>query len=192
MTVDSETTGSITVLGASGSLRAASSNTGLVRLAARLAPDDMVFVEAPRLDVLPFYDADLDTPDALPTAVAEWRARVEAADALWLAVPEYNWGPSAVMKNAIDWLTRPLGSHTLRGKVLSLVTSGGGGGGTRVQAQLGEILALLGNTMVTDPQVAIANGAQYLRADGTCDDPAVAEMVAERLLAVRNAVLATR
>jgi chromate reductase len=177
-----------TMLAASGSLRAGSSNTGLVHMAARLAPADLHVIVHRHLDELPYYNADLDTPDALPEPVAHWRRAVAAADALWLAVPEYNWGPSAVLKNAVDWLTRPLGTHTLQGKVISLVTSGGKGGGNRVQPQLAEIIGLLGNVVVTEPPVMISFGAQRIQVDGTTTDPEVEQVVSARLDAVLRAL----
>ena len=97
------------LLAVSGSLRAGSANTGLVRMAERLAPGGLSVTVRDGIDRLPFYNADLDTPDTLPEVCAAWRDEVVATDALFLAVPEYNWGPSGVIKNAIDWLDAPGG-----------------------------------------------------------------------------------
>ena len=107
-----------------------------------------------------------------------------AADALFLAVPEYNYGPSGVIKNAIDWLTRPLGQHAIRGKVIAVVTSAGRGGGSHVQPPLVEILGLLGNTMVTEPAIMVATGNDRISSDGTTTDPEIEALVRARLDAI--------
>ena len=169
------------LLAVSGSLRAASSNTGLIRMAARLAPDGLAVTVRDGIDRLPYYNADLDTPETLPGVCTAWRDDVKAADALLLAVPEYNWGPSGVIKNAIDWLTRPSGEYAIRGKVIAIVTSGGRGGGSHVQPPLVEILGLLGNTMVTEPAIMVATGTERIASDGTTTDPEIEALVTGRL-----------
>ena len=169
------------LLAISGSLRAESSNTGLMRMAARLAPAELAFDIYDGLADLPYYDADLDGPESLPESVRQWRQAVTDADAVFLAAPEYNWGPTAVMKNGLDWASRPLGAHSLQGKVVAVVSSGGGGGGRRVQAYLAEILGLLGNTMVMEPPIAVEKGAKVIAADGTTTDPELEARMAQRL-----------
>jgi chromate reductase len=169
------------MLAVSGSLRAGSANTGLVRMAARLAPERLVVTVRDGIDLLPYYNADLDTPATVPDVCTRWRGDVAAADALFLAVPEYNYGPSGVLKNAIDWLTRPLGEHAIRGKVIAIVTSGGRGGGSHVQPPLVEILGLLGNTMVTEPAIMVATGNDRISSDGTTSDPEIEALVRARL-----------
>ena len=183
---------SFDVLAISGSLRAASSNTGLVHMARRLAPPELRVVLDDSIAELPYYNGDLDVPGEEPAVVRAWRERVIACDALLLAAPEYNFGPSAVLKNAIDWVTRPMGAHALTGKVITIVTSGGKGGGARVQAALSEILPLLGNTMVQEPDVMVALGAKVIDADGTTSDHEVEELVAARMRNVLVALNALR
>lgn len=171
----------------SGSLRAASSNTGLVRLAQRVAPDALsIDFDEPQTAAraLPFYDEDLEADP--PAAVRRWRELVASADALVLGMPEYNFGPSAFAKNAIDWLTRPPGAHTLQGKVVVMLTSGGMGGGSRVQPPLALILGFLGNTIVEEPVVNVKMGAGRIAADGTTDDE-ITDLVRQKLV---NAVAA--
>jgi len=113
--------------------------------------------------------------------VQEWRRVVTDCDALFVAAPEYNFGPSAVMKNAIDWVTRPLGQHALRGKKISIVSSSGSTGGAHMIEQLSGILALLGNTVISEPVVQIAKGAERINADGTTTDPGIETLIAQRL-----------
>lgn len=178
------------VLAVSGSLRAESSNTGLVRVLERLAGDDLEIRVDSSIGSLPFYNADLDTDATLPPSVRRWRDAVAGCDVLWIAAPEYNFGPTAVLKNAVDWVTRPLGQHALRGKIVSIVSSAGSTGGRHMTEQLSGILALLGNTVVAEPAVHIEKGADRITVDGRVTDPAIDEAMAGRIAAVRAALAA--
>lgn len=172
----------------SGSLRAGSSNTGLVRLAARIAPAELSIEVIDWVGELPYYNPDLE--ESLPEVAVRWRSAVEAADAVLIGMPEYNFGPSGLAKNAIDWLTRPLGTHSLRGKVVAMMTSGGKGAGTMVQPAVGGIIGLLGNTVVAEPGVNIALGSTRIDGDGTTDDAEIIEAVTAKLAAVVAALQA--
>lgn len=177
------------ILGLSGSLRAASSNTGLLLLAQRLAPDGVDLRIDQSMAQLPFYNADLDTPETWPAEVRAWRDLVATADGLWISTPEYNGSMTAVLKNAIDWVSRPLGQHLLTGKVISLSASAGGSGGAKVLAYLEGVLTLFGNTVINEPSLSFALGAQRIAADGTTDAE-VTQQVAQRLAAVVAAIRA--
>lgn len=131
------------------------------------------------IDQLPYYNADLEAN--LPDVVHRWRQRITEADAIVIGMPEYNWGPSAVAKNAIDWLTRPLGQHALKGKVIALLTSAGKSGGAQVQAAVGPILGLLGNTIIDEPAVQIAQGVTRISADGHTDDQEIIDLVSAKM-----------
>ena len=96
----------LNILGLSGSLRAGSLNTALLRAAAQLVPEG-VTLEVATVQGIPLYDGDAEARDGLPASVSALKARVLAADALLLATPEYNNGIPGVFKNAIDWLSRP-------------------------------------------------------------------------------------
>jgi len=176
------------VLAVSGSLRAESSNTGLLRMLGRLAPTDLEIRMDTSIGSLPFYNADLDTDATLPPAVHQWREAVASCDVLWIAAPEYNFGPTAVLKNAVDWATRPLGGHALRGKVVSIVSSAGSTGGRHMCEQLSGILGLLGNTVIADPAVNIEKGADRIAPDGSTSDPSIEQAVLARIEAVRSAL----
>ena len=180
------------VLAISGSLRRQSSNTGLIRLAQRLSSADLSGApgasppqRALRLssdfDIgsLPFYDADLE--DAPPEAVVAWRRRVTECDGLFIATPEYNFGTTAVLKNAIDWVTRPPGQHALRGKVISIMSSSASTGGKNVIEYYTNVLPLLGNTMVSEPDGGFVKGSERIGADGSTTDPEVESRVLMRL-----------
>jgi NAD(P)H-dependent FMN reductase len=96
-------------------------------------------------------------------------------------MPEYNHGPSAHGKNAIDWVSRPYGSHELRGKTIAILSSGERGGGRHMQAWLGPILSSLGNTVIEDPSVTIINGADRISVHGATNDPEIEELVAAKM-----------
>lgn len=96
----------IRILGISGSLRAGSYNTALLRAAQSLAGQG-VEIEAATLHGIPLYDGDLEEREGLPAAVTKMKERIVASDGVLLVTPEYNNGIPGVFKNAIDWLSRP-------------------------------------------------------------------------------------
>lgn len=110
----------ITILTLVGSLRTASLNRQLAELAVQVAPPRVNVELYAGLHDLPFYNEDLDTPEP-PPAVAALRAAAAAADAALVVTPEYNGTIPGVLKNAIDWLSRPFGSSALQGKPLAVI-----------------------------------------------------------------------
>jgi chromate reductase, NAD(P)H dehydrogenase (quinone) len=142
------------ILGISGSLRERSYNTALLRAAAELAPPD-VELEIFDLSEVPLYNDDVEAV-ADPEPVARLRAAVAEADALLIATPEYNRGTSGVLKNAIDWLSRPALASVLRWKPVAIMGASSGRGGTRrAQQQVREALDFPGAAVVESPEVAI-------------------------------------
>src|SRR5437660_290382 len=113
----------LSVLALSGSLREKSYNTALLREAQRLTPAGMTITLASIRD-FPLYDADLEAR-AFPQAVKEVSAAIAQADALLIATPEYNFSMPGVLKNAIDWLSRPPLDKVLIGKPVAIVGAGG-------------------------------------------------------------------
>jgi chromate reductase, NAD(P)H dehydrogenase (quinone) len=142
------------ILGISGSLRERSYNTALLRAAAELAPPD-VELEIFDLSRIPLYNDDVESAGD-PGPVAELREAVAEADALLLATPEYNRGTSGVLKNAIDWLSRPALASVLRWKPVAIVGASSGRGGTRrAQHQVRDALLFPGAVVVERPEVAV-------------------------------------
>src|SRR5246127_1387218 len=131
----------IKVLTLVGSLRAASINRQIAELAADVAPDGVAVTIFEQLGELPFYNEDIDNDADVPASVTALRAAAAKADATLVVTPEYNGSIPAVIKNAIDWLSRPFGDSALKDKPLAVIGGsygqyGGGGGGRRERAAL--------------------------------------------------------
>jgi len=163
------------IVGLSGSLRAGSFNTALLREAARLAGDDVELeVVVPR--DIPMYDADVEAA-GMPPAAEALRTMVADADALLVATPEYNFSVSGVVKNAIDWLSRGGTASPLRHKATGILSSAGGSGGSHALKHLRQILSHNRVRVLADPEVRVRRGSEYF-VDGRLTDPGVeAEIV---------------
>lgn len=111
----------IKVLALVGSLRAGSINRQIAELAAEVAPEGVTVSVFEGLGDLPFYNEEIDTPTEVSAAVTALRAAAAAADAALVVTPEYNGSYPAVVKNAIDWLSRPFGDGALKGKPLAVI-----------------------------------------------------------------------
>jgi NAD(P)H-dependent FMN reductase len=111
----------IKVLALVGSLRAASVNRQIAELAADIAPDGVSVTIFDKLGELPFYNEDIDNEADVPAAVTALRAVAADADAALVVTPEYNGSIPAVIKNAIDWLSRPFGNGALKDKPLAVI-----------------------------------------------------------------------
>lgn len=160
-------TTSIHVLGFSGSLRKGSYNSALLREATALLPDGMT-LELFDLALLTLYNYDVEQ-EGWPAPVQHFRARLAAADALLIASPEYNFSVTGVLKNAIDWASRPPESP-LNNKPLAMMGAGGGFGTLRSQMHLRDIV--LHNNMhpLTRPQVLVSRAYEKFDADGRLID----------------------
>jgi NAD(P)H-dependent FMN reductase len=111
----------IKILTLVGSLRAASVNRRIAELAAEVAPDGVTLTIFDGLAELPFYNEDIDNERDLPASVAALRRAAAEADAALVVTPEYNGSIPAVIKNAIDWLSRPFGRGALRDKPVAVI-----------------------------------------------------------------------
>ena len=166
----------IRLLGLAGSLRAASFNRALLRAAEELAPSGVEITTFDGLGVLPFYDGDVEAAGE-PIAVRALRSAIDAADAILLVTPEYNDGTSAVLKNAIDWASRPP-QRTLAGTPAAVmgasVTPGGARGGIEsVQRSLRRA-----GTDVLAEQVAVPSASDVFDAELRLADPLIRAEVA--------------
>src|ERR1700742_518412 len=116
-----QTMSDIKVLALVGSLRAASINRQIAELAAEVAPDDVTVTIFDQLGELPFYNEDIDNEADVPASVTALRAAAAEADAALVVTPEYNGSIPAVIKNAVDWLSRPFGDGHLKDKPLAVI-----------------------------------------------------------------------
>ena len=121
------------ILGISGSLRRDSHNTSLLRAAAEAAGPDIEFVLYDGLKQIPPYDED-DDVHPRPESVARLNEAIAAADAVFFSTPEYNSSIPGQLKNAIDWVSRPVATNALRNKPVAVVGASTGGFGARASS----------------------------------------------------------
>ncbi len=163
------------ILGLSGSLRRASFNTAILTTLGEALGERVDFHLFPLNDV-PLYNQDTDT-ETPPAAVAALRQAIAESDGLVICSPEYNFGMSGVLKNALDWASRPYGRSTLTGKTVLLVTaSPAATGGVRAHAQLNETLTSIAARIVLRPQAVITFAHQKIK-DGRLADQAVLDFL---------------
>ena len=166
------------VLGISGSLREASYNTKLLRVAGRLLPDDVEFVVWDGLKAVPPYDED-DDRDPAPEGAQRFRDAIAGADALLFATPEYNSSIPGQLKNAIDWASRPLATNVLRNRPSAVIgASAGMFGAVWAQADLRKVLAATG-ARVVEGEVAVGHAHTRFDEDGNLTDEQLVEQVDE-------------
>jgi len=150
------------VLGISGSLRGDSYNTQLLRAAAELLPAGAELVLYDGLREIPPYDQEVQDGTVAPAAVEALRERLRAADAVLFSTPEYNGSVPGVLKNALDWASRPIDTNPLRNKpVVVIGASTGAFGAVWAQADLRKVLGLLG-ARVIEGELALGHAHEQL------------------------------
>jgi chromate reductase len=157
------------ILGISGSLRRDSHNTSLVRAAAEAAGPDIEFELYDGLKQIPPYDED-DDVDPRPESVARLNEAIASADAVFFSTPEYNSSIPGQLKNAIDWVSRPVATNALRNKPVAVVgASTGGFGAVWAQAELRKVLAAVG-ARVLDLELPVPHAHTRFEDGGLTDD----------------------
>jgi NAD(P)H-dependent FMN reductase len=173
-----------TVLGVAGSLRRGSYNAALLRAAIELAPPDLAIAVASIRDV-PLYDGDLEAERGIPDSVRVLKDRLAAADGLLLVTPEYNNSIPGVMKNVIDWMSRPPADvpRVFGGKPVALMGATPGAGGTTLShAAWLPVLRTLTALPWFGPRVYVSHAAKVFDAEGHLTDESVRANVANFLL----------
>jgi chromate reductase len=174
------------VLGISGSLRAGSYNTQLLRAAAEVLPDGVKLELYDGLRELPPYDQDVEDAGA-PPAVQRLRGHIAGAAAVLIATPEYNGSLPGLLKNAIDWASRPRGEAPLLNKPVAVVgASTGAFGGVWAQADTRKILGIAG-ARVVEGEVAIGHAPDKF-AGGVLVDPEHRAQLGELMRQLATAV----
>ena len=163
------------ILAFSGSLRKASLNTALLREAAALLPDG-VTLEIFDLSPIPLYNGDVEAA-GVPEAVRQFKAKIAEADALLVACPEYNYSVTGVLKNALDWASRPAKDSPLHGKPLAMLGAGGQSGTMRAQFHLRQMLVHSNVLVLNKPEVYIQRAFEKFDAEDRLKDEALREQV---------------
>jgi chromate reductase len=171
----------LNIVGLCGSLRAASYNRMLMRLAEASMPPSMRLEALPWRDV-PIFDADV-LAQGLPPVVAALRERVRRADGLLFVTPEYNFSIPGGLKNLIDWLSRGEDQPFAMKPVAILTATGGPLGGGRVQYDLRRVMLFVNAMVLVKPEVFVGNVATKFNADGECGDDATRKLVAAQMTA---------
>jgi chromate reductase len=179
----------VRILALPGSLRRGSYNRGLIRAAQELAPDG-VTIDVFDLRALPFFDADVEALGD-PRPVQALKEAIGSADALLIATPEYNHGVPGVLKNAIDWASRPKASTVLAGKPVAIMGAGGVSGTMYAQEQLREHLRSSRADVLDDPRVAVERAWERFDQHGDLIDPEVQADVGFLVHALRRKVADT-
>lgn len=142
-----------------GSLRAASLNRQLAEVARESAPEGVSLQPFDRLGELPHYNEDIDGDD-VPEAVAALRLAAAEADAALVVTPEYNGSIPGVLKNAIDWLSRPYGNGALNGKPIAVIgTALGQYGGTWAHDETRKSFGIAGPRVIDDVKLSLPAAA---------------------------------
>ena len=163
------------ILAIAGSLREKSLNRALIRAAQELAPEG-VSIEIADLREIPLYDGDVEAAGD-PPAVRQLKEQVQQADALLIATPEYNASVPGVLKNAIDWLSRPP-QLVLRHKPVAIMGAAPGNFGTaRAQSDLRRILAHVDAYTVQKPEVMLFRAHEAFDAEGKLQDETAQDLL---------------
>jgi chromate reductase len=182
------------ILGISGSLRRDSYNTALLRHAGKLFEAEGAQFElyTGLRDVPPF---DEDQEVNAPEVVDRLRATIANADGVFFVTPEYNSSIPGVLKNALDWVSRPIATNTIRNKPVAVIgASTGGFGAVWSQAELRKVLGAMG-ARVVDGEVAVGHAMERFNSEGRLNDPNLEEQVREvvqQLLAEADATTRRR
>ena len=167
--------------GIAGSLRKESFNRALLRAAVALAPPSLEIVIFDRLADLPPYNADVEAAGD-PEPVQALKAAIRAADALLVVTPEYNYGVPGVLKNAIDWASRPSTGSVLNSKPAAIMGATPGRTGTaRAQLALRQSFVFTQTAVLPGPEVLVAEAGRRFGPDGALTDETIRRVVRELL-----------
>ena len=172
----------VSILGFAGSLRKASYNRALLRAAGELLPAG-TSLEIFDLEGIPPFNQDLE--GSPPERVIEFKSRIRAASAVLIVTPEYNFSVPGVLKNAVDWASRPYGDNVWPGKPVALMSASTGMlGGSRAQYHLRQTFLFLDVRAVSKPEVFVTFAGQKFDDTGKLTDQATRGVVADLLKAL--------
>lgn len=172
----------IRVLAFAGSLRKDSYNKALIRAAVEVAPGNIA-IEVFDLEGIPPFNQDL--VEAPPQRVVQFKEKIRAADALLMACPEYNYSISGVLKNAIDWASRPSEGNPLQGKPVAIMSASTGRfGGVRAQYHLRQCFVFLDMHPINVPQVMLSDAKNSVDKDGKLTNEQTRQLIGQLLEAL--------
>ncbi|MDD5111087.1 MAG: NAD(P)H-dependent oxidoreductase [Candidatus Altiarchaeota archaeon] len=167
------------ILGFAGSLRKGSYNKSILKAAAELTPKDCE-IETFDLDGIPPYNADLESE--MPAKVREFKAKIRSADAILIATPEYNYSIPGVLKNAMDWASRPYTDNSFEGKPVAIMGASGGMLGTaRAQYHLRQTFVYLDMHPINRPEVFVTFAKEKIDENGNLKDEKTRELIKKLL-----------
>ena len=170
------------ILGFAGSLRKNSFNRSILRAALEMVPEDAELEIFDLEGILPF-NQDLESQP--PEKVKEFKAKIRAADAILIATPEHNYSIPGVLKNAIDWASRPYGDNSFEGKPGAIMSASTGMlGGARAQYHLRQVFVFLDMYAVNKPEVFVTFAAQKIDEQGKLTDEATRKIIMQLLEAL--------
>jgi chromate reductase, NAD(P)H dehydrogenase (quinone) len=176
----------IKILGIAGSLRKASFNRAALRAAQGLVPTGAT-LEILDLPDLPGFNQDNEKSP--PAAVTDMKVKIRAADAILLVTPEYNYSMPGVLKNAIDWASRPYGDSAWKGKPVAVMGASVGALGTaRAQYDLRKCLVFLDMPTVNQPEVMISAAASKFDQGGNLTDQTAKDLIGKLLVGLCDLV----
>jgi len=172
------------VIGISGSLRQGSFNSMALRAACKLAPQGM-HIEIADLAPIPFYNEDVRSA-GWPDSVTQLKERIRAADAVLLVSPEFNFSVPGVLKNMLDWMSRPP-APPFDGKPVAIMGASTGVLGTaRMQYHMRQILVYMNTFTLNKPEVFITQAATKFNAEGELTDAPTAQIITDMLVSLRT------
>lgn len=172
----------VKILGIAGSIRRASLNRAALRAAAELVPEGAELTTFEINEIPPFnQDSEADPP----AVVTDLKTAIRDADAILFVSPEYNYSIPGVLKNAIDWASRPYGDSAWEGKPAAIMgVSGGAIGTARMQYDLRKVMVFLNMFPLNKPEVMIGNSGQKFDGEGNLTDEPTREIMAKQLAAL--------
>lgn len=173
---------SLKVLGISGSLRRKSTNTGLLRAAQKVVPDGMT-LEIAEIGDVPLYNADV-AEQGKPPAAARIIEKIEAADALVFACPEYNYSLAPALKNVIDWASREPENRVLKGMPVAIMGAAGGMGSSRAQYHLRQVCVFTDMHPINKPEVFSNAFSNSFDESGDLVDAKIIQLITDQLQAL--------
>ena len=169
----------VSILGIAGSLRSESFNRAALRAATELVPEGAA-IHTFQLDGIPGFNQDQEQNP--PAKVTEFKQRIRDADAILIVTPEYNYSIPGVLKNAIDWASRPYGDSAWNGKPAAIMGASVGAVGTaRAQYHLRQMMVFLNMFPINQPEVMIGNAHERFDAEGNLTHDATKDFIRQLL-----------